>query len=73
LLAFSAVRRLPRFRPILGSPPIFSEILVATPPGLCIAAIHADNTSPKRPDGAFWEPLDQTVLTAMRARAAHAH
>lgn len=38
-------------------------------PGLCIAAIHPANTSPKRPAGAFWKPVDPAVLDAVVSQA----
>ena len=34
-------------------------------PGLCVAAIHAGNTSPKRPIGSLWRPVDATQVLAL--------
>jgi glycosyltransferase involved in cell wall biosynthesis len=38
--------------------------------GLCIATIHSGNTSPKRPAGSFWRPVDVSILEKMIAAAA---
>ncbi len=38
------------------------RVLDLADPGLCVAAVHPHNTSPKRPEGCYWKPVDAGAL-----------
>jgi ADP-heptose:LPS heptosyltransferase/SAM-dependent methyltransferase len=46
-----------------------SRVADLADPGLCIAAIHPGNTSPKRPAGVYWKPVEPAVLDGVIAQA----
>lgn len=42
--------------------PVAKRVSDLADPCLCIATIHSQNSSPKRPEGRFWKPIDAAVV-----------